>query len=227
MNEIATQAYVLHTYRYRETSLIVELLTRTQGRVSVIAKGVRRPKSPWRGLLQPFVPLDVTYRGRHALKLLTRAEPNGAPIFFKEKRLYMGFYLNECLVRLLHRDEEHEDLFVLYQKTLRSLVDGEIEPALRLFEKRLLESLGYAIAWTHTTTHDGIVGEHYYRYYPEQGFMLDQAGDHAYLGRDLLAIAQEDFSDKAVLKSAKHIFRMALQPLFGDKPLATRSLLLG
>ena len=97
------KAFVLHARAYHETSVLVDLITQRLGRVCVIAKGVRTPKSSWRGLLQPFVPLFVSWSGRGELPILKIAEACGSMICLKHRFLLDGFYINELLMRILPR----------------------------------------------------------------------------------------------------------------------------
>ena len=113
-------AFVLHTYPWRETSLIVEFFTRDYGRIPLVARGAKRPMSQYRGLLNPFCPLAVSYSGKGEVKNLTRCEWYGT-IPMNEKVLMSAFYINELLVRLLPRGEPEPSLFTIYYDTLKKL----------------------------------------------------------------------------------------------------------
>ncbi len=143
--------FVIHSRPYRETSLIVYLFCEHEGRVSVVARGARSPKSPLKSILQPFRLLELGYRGRGALKTLTHAEPCGMPLKLAGTRLYSGFYLNELLYLLLRDGSPFPQLFATYRQLLSTLVDiPRVEVALRHFELSLLESLGSAISFVRT-----------------------------------------------------------------------------
>ena len=138
--------YVLHSYPYQETSLIVDVFTREFGRVAMVAKGAKRPHSPLRSVLMPFHALTLDWSGRADLKTLRTAEWRGAFRLLRGRALICGFYLNELLLKLLHRDDAHDALFDAYEQTLQALLDGGDHAAvLRGFEKRLLRELGYAL----------------------------------------------------------------------------------
>src|SRR6185369_11972233 len=142
----AQEAFVLHSYPYRETSLLVDVLTRATGRVSVVARGARRPRSATRGALMSFQPLMVSWYGKGDVKTLAHAEWTGGQALLQGEALLCGFYLNELLVRLLAREDPHEQLFDRYKESLRELAEGEASaPILRAFEKALLRELGYAL----------------------------------------------------------------------------------
>ncbi len=137
-------AFVLHTRLYRETSLLLECLTQDEGRLTVVARGARRPKSPYLGLTQPFIPLLISYLGRGELKTLTQAEPNGLCQFLRGDRLASGLYLNELCARLLAPHTPVAELFSVYQDTVTILgSDQPVHAPLRLFEKQLLSTLGH------------------------------------------------------------------------------------
>lgn len=138
-------AFVLHTYPWKETSLIVEFFTRDYGRISLVARGAKRPMSQYRGLLNPFCPLSISYSGKGEVKNLTRCEWYGT-IPMSEKVLMSAFYINELLVRLLPKNEPEPKLFQLYYETLKNLAVGnDYLITLRYFEKDFLQVLGYAL----------------------------------------------------------------------------------
>src|SRR5512143_20727 len=122
-------AYVLHTYAYRETSLIVEALTEAHGRVALVARGAKRPRSELRGLLQGFQPLLLSWSGHHELKTLHTAEWRGGLPLIAGSALLCGFYLNELLLKLLPREDPHARLYAMYEAALGELAaDGEQAP---------------------------------------------------------------------------------------------------
>ena len=142
----AEPAFVLHSYPYRETSLIVEVFTRHHGRVGLLAKGARRSKSALRGTLLAFQPLLIRWGGKGELRSLHSAEWQGGIPQLKGIGLMSGFYLNELLLRFLHRDDPHEGLFDLYFEAVSALAaNRQIAATLRRFEKFLLGELGYAL----------------------------------------------------------------------------------
>src|SRR4051794_16574450 len=143
--------YVLHTYPYKETSLIVEAFTRRFGRVGLLARGARRPRSAMRGVLLSFHPLRLTWSASTELGTLLSAEWAGGQAPLAGRGLMCGFYVNELIMRLLPREDPHEALFDFYHQSLHALAQtpaaaagADYAPALRSFEKRLLGELGYA-----------------------------------------------------------------------------------
>src|SRR5512138_3815820 len=133
--------YVLHTYPYKETSLIVEAFTRRFGRVALLARGARRPRSAMRGVLLSFHPLRLSWSGSADLANLMGAEWAGGTPLLGGRGLMCGFYVNELLLRLLPRDDPHEALFDIYADALGGLASRDVSGVLRAFEKRLLGEL--------------------------------------------------------------------------------------
>ncbi|MDG2293056.1 MAG: DNA repair protein RecO, partial [Methylophilaceae bacterium] len=138
--------YVLHTYAFKETSLVVELFSKAHGRVAAVAKGARRPRSAMRGQLQSFQMLAATWSGKNELKTLHGLEWADGLVLLQGEALMCGFYLNELLLRLLPREDAYEQLFDYYQATVKALSSG-VQPAmhLRRFELKMLQEMGYAV----------------------------------------------------------------------------------
>jgi DNA repair protein RecO (recombination protein O) len=143
------QGYVLHSLAWRETSLIVEVFTRDAGRIGLVARGARRPRSALRGLLQPFQPLALRYSTKGELRTLMAAEWVGGLAALEGDALLAGFYLNELLMRLMPREDPHPGLYDAYVHALEgigisSTVVKDLGPWLRWFECRLLREMGVA-----------------------------------------------------------------------------------
>lgn len=225
-------AYVLHTRPYRDTSMLVDLLTQEHGRVALVAKGVRTEKSRRRALLNPFAGLLASFQGRGGLKLLTAVEPHGPAATLHGAALYCGFYINELLLRLLAEHDPHPYVFKNYQTTLVALSrDNQLEPWLRRFELSVLEELGYGVNLVADATHGApLQADAVYQFESEHGFTQVPLGTPSagasslFFGRDLLAIASDNFSDAQTRQAAKRLTRAALQPLLGSRPLKSREL---
>lgn len=224
-------AFVLHTRPYRDTSMLVDLLTQDFGRMAVIAKGVRRGKSNRRALLNPFNALLVSFQGKGGLKLLTGIEQGAGSFRLQGASLYSGFYLNELLVRLLAEQDPQERIYRLYCATLEALAaDAELEPLLRQFEFGLLAELGYGLDVGIDTDSTPVIEGRWYRLNIEEGLSAVAPGEtrvanqHCYPGSELKAIASGDFSRPETRSFAKRLTRSMLKPLLGDKPLKSRDL---
>jgi DNA repair protein RecO (recombination protein O) len=224
-------AYILHTRPYRDSSLLIDAFTSSQGRIKLIAKGVRGKNSRFKGLLQAFVPLLITWRGKTELWNLSHAEPNAVVIpQLTGKRLICGLYLNELIMKLLYRHDPHPSLFHAYQIALTRLEQNP-NLALRLFEKQLLAELGYALRLSQDSqTQQPILPEQNYQFIPSQGlvFCLNNTTHQAsiFSGSSLLAIHHEQWASVNQLLDAKRLFRLALHYLLEGKSIRSRELFL-
>ncbi len=222
-------AFVLHTYPYRETSLIVEVFSRDFGRLPLMARGARRPKSAVRGLLLSFQPLALSWFGKAELRTLHRAEWQGGQPLLQGTALICGFYLNELLLKLLHRDDPHEQLFLHYQETLQELARRQDYAAiLRRFEKNLLKELGYALMLEHDAESGAAIEpETHYHYVMERGPVRRKAGQSGVelRGKTLLDMAADDYADPATLQQSKALMRALINHYLGDEVLHTRQIL--
>jgi len=222
-------AYILHTRPYRDTSLLIDFLTPDFGRVTAVARGVRKNKTPKRQLLNPFSRLLVCWQGKTDMKLLTSFESDNHFLSLTANHLYSGFYLNELLVRLLPEMDRHNGLYFAYEQSLDALQSKEdIEPLLREFEFRLLTELGYGLDFSTDARNDcAIEAQGFYECHVQEGFFSagsDIPEQFLLKGEWLLAIAAGDYSDPATRLAAKHLSRRLLKPLLGSRPLNSRQL---
>ena len=219
--------YVLHTYAFRESSLVVEAFTRAHGRIAMIARGAKRPRSALRGNIMAFQPLGLSWSGRGELRLLLRAEWQGGQPRLQGKSLLCGFYLNELLLKLLPREDAHEQLFLDYQVALARLAE-ETEPGavLRRFEKALLRELGYALALDRDSASGAAIDPRLsYAYEPERGPVAVNGGAHTGLvlsGQALLDMVRDDYGDPRTLQQAKALMRLLISHRMEQKPLNSR-----
>lgn len=225
-------AWLLHSRPFRETSLLLEFLTEHHGRVSAVARGYRGARSRGRPALQPFVPLLVSFSGKHELKSLKSCEFAAASRPLSGTRLFAGFYLNELLVKLLHAHEAEHRLFSVYTEAVGALGAGRaVEPVLREFELALLDSLGYGLQ----LGHDADSGEEIHEtasYYlkVESGFVrqmqpvpgLDDS--NLYPGSALRKISAGDYAEENTRMLAKRMLRQVLQYHLGGRQLGSRQL---
>lgn len=222
-------AYVLHHYDYGETSLLLEMFTRRYGRLGLVAKGARRARSPLRAALIPFQPLVIGFSGRGELPTITSAESAGPAPAITGESLFCGLYLNELLLRLLHRHDPHEHLFESYIMVLGRLGDAQDTAAvLRVFEKRLLEDIGFGLVLDRDVL-DGspITSAQHYRYVPERGPVPSHAaGDDgiAVQGASLLALAREQLVEETEQREIKNLMRALLARHLGGRPIISRGL---
>ena len=225
-------AYLLHHRPYRDTSRILELFTRDHGRITVFARGVRGGKGTTFGsALQSFHRVLVSYSNRGDAGQLTGVEFDGAMNEFPAARTLSGFYLNELILRLFERHDPHGDVFALYDATVTALKRGESDESLllRIFEKRLLELLGYGLPLSFDCDiGEPITAERYYRFIAERGLIAFQGvsdGDNCFLGRSLLALRDEDLSDSSVRSDARRLLRAALDNYLSGRVLKSREVM--
>jgi len=221
-------AYLLHARPWRETSLQVELFSRDHGRLSAVARGWRRAKGRRSGRLLPFTPLLVSWAGRSELKNLVAVEWVGAPWLFEGRRLWVGFYVNELLLRLTALFDPHPELFADYHALLAAMAGNQaMEPVLRDYEFKFLERLGYGIRFdVDASGFNPLQERQHYRFDPERGFWpcegdcQDQNG--LFSGATLMAIAAGDYGAVVARRDARRLARLALDARLGGLPLKSR-----
>ena len=223
-------AYVLHQRPYRNTSQLIDCLTRNHGLVTLVAQGSRRPKSGQRAILQPFLPVQISWVRRGELGRLTHVELRPPASELNGERLLAGFYMNELLLRLVARGDANVPVFSCYSRALADLVTrANTSMVLRLFELRLLEALGYGLNLHHDAeTGEPISAERRYRFEPEYGARPEAGsvsdGD-SYWGRALISLRDEKLDDDECLRAAKRLLSRVLRVYLGERPLKTRSVL--
>lgn len=224
-------AYVLHTYPFRETSLIVEVFTRDFGRMALLARGARRPRAAIRGLLMGFQPLEIGWAGKGEVLTLMKAEWQGGQPLLGGEALFCGYYLNELLMHLLPREDRHPELFIHYAATLLHLAEkkpvGEREADLRRFEKALLQELGYGLTLQHDSTGQAIQPDAPYTYRIEEGPVRLSHREEAVpsiRGQTLLDLAEGNLAAARSLQEAKALMRSLMAYYLAGKELETRKI---
>lgn len=224
-------AYVLHAYPFRETSLIVEVFTRDFGRMALLARGARRPRSAVRGLLMAFQPLEIAWAGKGEVLTLMKAEWIGGQPLLSGEALFCGYYLNELLMHLLPREDAHQRLFAGYARMLERLAAdraGRVHEAdLRCFEKALLQELGYGLTLDRDNDGNAIDAGGHYAYRIESGPVRvahPDAATQTVSGRTLLHLKAEEFSDPQTRGEAKQLMRTLMAYYLGGRELETRKI---
>ena len=220
-------AFVLHSYPYRETSLIVEVFSRDHGRVGLVAKGARRPMSQLRGVLMAFQPLLIDWSGGGEMKTLVRAEWMGGQPLLAGQALLCAYYANELLMRLMPREDAHPRLHRAYGDTLRALAAGESqEVVLRRFELALLKELGYGLSLDVDADGEPVRGDARYAYIIERGpVSIDGRSDDdaaVVAGKTLLDMASGDFREPETVVQSKALMRRLIQHYLGGQVLQSR-----
>jgi DNA repair protein RecO (recombination protein O) len=224
-------SFVLHSYPYRETSLIIDVLSRDHGRIALVAKGAKRPHSALRGVLQTFQPLSLAWSGKSEMRTLTGAEWVGGMLPLAGDALLCGFYVNELLVKFLAREDPHPQLFHHYVVTLTRLAHDEPPvQVLRSFERVLLRETGYAMSLNRTVARKAVLPEGRYVFDPERG--VREASDEypsnwpVVSGQTLLDMEQDDYHRTQTVAQSKTLMRFLLNTYLGGTPLATRQILI-
>lgn len=227
----AQPAYVLHSYPFRETSLIIEAFTRDYGRIALVARGARRPRSAIRGMLMAFQPLELGWAGKGEVPTLMKAEWQGGIALLGGQALFCAYYLNELLMHLLPREDAHERLFQEYERMLHCLSADPRGPVnerdLRSFERVLLQELGYGLTLEQDNEGRPIDPSGRYAYQVDQGPILLPRGSRerpSFGGRALLDLGKGDFTDPRSLQESKHLMRTLLAHYLAGVELETRKI---
>ena len=227
-------AWLLHSRPFRDTSLLLDFLTPELGRVSALVRGARGPRSKYRALLQPFQPLTISLSGRTELLNLRDAEAASPALVLTGEHLFAALYINELMVRLLHGHEGEAALFSLYGATLATLgTRADLEPLLRDFELRVLDTLGFGLQFTHEAeTGEVLVADGWYYLHQDTGFVRQRqiqdsrqsSAHNVYPGLELQKIALRNFAEGTTRKYAKRLLRQVLQHHMSERPLTSREL---
>ena len=239
-------AYLLHSRPYRETSLLIDIFSLNYGVLRLVVKGLHRPSNPLKGVLQPFQPLLLAWQGRSELKNLTDAELGSRLPALRGDYLYSGLYLNEILTKLLQSYQPAPKLFSAYADVMGGMAKKDLlEPALRLFEFRMLKELGAFPSFTEEAGAERNIDPYsLYYWLPEKGFIrIDNlanpplsfaefdcnmggvARQYLMRGSQLIELSQSDLSRKETLLAAKRLSRLMIDHLLAGKPLKSRELI--
>ena len=223
-----TRAFVLHTRPWRDTSLLVEWFTEDFGRLTTYQRGARTrgKKSPLRPMA--FQCLQMILAGRGDMKTATQIEPAGCAHLLHGQSLAVGFYLNELLMRALHRHEPAPVLFDIYAQHLAALAGPSVDfgTVVRGFERDLLVELGVGIDWQSTAdTQESIDPQALYWLAPEEGILQQRGRGYPVAGNVLKAIAENrTLSDAADRRQARDLLQSLLAPHVGSAPFHSRAL---
>lgn len=222
-------AFILHHRPFRDSSQILDVLSRDHGKVALVARGSRGARSRLKGVLRPFLPLSLSWVQKSDMGTLTGAESSGAPFGLAGDALMAGYYVNELLMNFLHRHDPQPEIFDLYGQVLEGLhAERNTAAVLRRFEIVLLELLGYALCFDREAAgHAPVDPDCSYEYRIDQGPVPVQRGQGSmvFSGDTLLQIGQSQFGDDAVLRAANRLLRQAIAHHLGGKELKTRKVL--
>jgi len=229
MRVLLEPGFILHSRPYRESSVLLEALSRDHGRIGLVAKGARGGRSRWKSLLQPFRPLLLSWTQRGELGTLTGADQVAAPPAMTGEPLFCALYANELLVRFLQRSDPHAGLFDQYRQMLAALTGGQApQPVLRLFEYQVLTAAGFGLQLEHESgTGQQIRADAWYLYQPESGPVprepQAELREELVSGAALLALKSGEISDQ-YLKELKFLMRKLIRYYLGDRTIKSQQL---
>jgi len=224
-------AYILHKRAFRDSSQILDVFSREYGRISLMSRGSRGAKSKAGGLLQLFRPILISWQGRGEMPFLNSVEMADIQAPGLSGRSQMSaMYLNELLVYLLHKNDVHEEIFDQYHACLYALKENNnIEIVLRLFEKELLQLLGFGLNLVvDADSGDPIREDAYYAYHFEHGPVLSdknrQIKNPVLSGLSLLEFEKNKIETPQQRSEIKQLMRYVLAGHLGYKKLKSREL---
>jgi DNA repair protein RecO (recombination protein O) len=223
-------AYILHHRPFRDTSLILDIVTRDHGKIALVARGSRSAKSRLAGVLRPFLPLRISWVARGDLGTLTGAEAAGPPTGIQGDAVLAAFYVNELLLHFLHRHDAQPEIFALYAEVISSLGSSQdMARCLRAFELEFMSLLGYALSFQpESATGADLDPEQNYEYRIEQGPVpVGRAdGPMVFTGRVLQSIRARELDDPEILRAANRLLRQVINYHLGGKELKSRKVLM-
>lgn len=212
--------YVLSAKPYGDSSLLIEIFTPAHGRLGLVARGARGPKSRTRVLLQMLQPLLLSWIEGGELGTLSAVEAHGHPPDLAGERVFYGWYLNELLLKLVQRRDPHPQLFDAYVEALQRIAGEHAQAGLRFFEMRLLAETGYGLHLD-----DDIDAATHYRLDADGALRAAPASASSYSGASLMALAQDRLDTPQALADARKILRAALRLQLGGRELETPKML--
>jgi DNA repair protein RecO (recombination protein O) len=222
-------SYILHHRPFKDSSQIIDILTRDHGKIALVARGSRGSKSRLAGVLRPFLPLRLSWVARSDLGTLTGAEAAGPPAGMVGDALLSAFYVNELLLNFLHRFDAQPEIFALYARVIEALARNDnVAANLRSFELEFLGLLGYAVSFEYGDSgQNALLPDQHYEYRMEQGLVKVDlaAGGMVFSGETLTQIAAQKFTDPDILRAAGRLLREVVAFHLGGKELKSRKVL--
>jgi DNA repair protein RecO (recombination protein O) len=217
------RAFIIHHRPYRNNSVLLDFFTEQEGRVTAVARGVKLKKKSAPALLQPFHALWVSFVGRGEVRTVAQLESAGlCADWLSGEALFAGFYVNELIYRLFEPFEAVPELFSQYGYTIQQLLNPPYLAALRYFEKKCLEVLGFALPLSFDAEKmTPIDPEKYYRYEPASGFFEHDSG---YCGAELIALDNNCLETPQELNSARRLLQLAISEQCGMTTMRSREL---
>jgi len=219
--------FILHQRPFSETSLLIEGFSRNYGRVVLMAKGVKKRKSRLRGMLLPFQRVTASWSGKGEIKTMINADMGGCRKSLAGEKLFCGYYLNELILLTLQKGDPHEKLFDCYAHTVNKLSeDSDIEKTLRIFEKNLLQEIGYGLNLTHDVASGAPIDPNVtYLYIWGSGAIPRESSTDSgavIQGGSLLALHEETIFSELHRRELKQLTRGVIDYQLGGKPIKSR-----
>ena len=222
--------YILHHRPFRDSSQILDVITRDHGKISLVARGSRGSKSRLAGVLRPFLPLRLSWVAKSDLGTMTGAEAAGPPAGMVGDAMLSAFYVNELLLHFLHRFDPQPEIFSLYEEVIKALVSSDnVAASLRSFELEFLSLLGYAVNFEHEYgSNDSLDDDRIYQFRMEQGAVAVEHGEGplVFTGAILKGVGGQCFEDDEVLRAANRLLREIIGFHLGGKELKSRKVLM-
>jgi len=225
--------FIIHTRPFQNTSALVDFFSEQHGLVSLVAKGLKRPRSRFAGIIQPFMAVSLSWVGKYDLKTLTNAQANCLLPKLSSYKILLGLYLNELIIRMLQRYDPYPSIYALYEQTLNHIASAQSkhqeESILRQFELGLLAELGYGLDFYHNKTGEGIHEDLLYTFDPISG-MVEVSSENESVNRvivsgaTMISLRSGVFNDEQTLKESKLLTRALLKFHLENKPLQSRKL---
>jgi len=232
MRVLLEPSFILHSKPYRESSVLLEALSRDHGRIGLIARGARGARSRWKNMLQPLRPLLLSWTQRGELGTLIDADQVAAPPVITGEPLFCAFYANELLVRFMQRHDPHAGLFDQYSRMLTALASGRApQPVLRMFECEVLTAAGFGLQLEHESpSGQEIRPDAWYVYQPESGPVPrdpeSERAEDLVSGAALLALKSGEINDQH-LRELKFLMRKLVRYHLGDRAIRSQQLFSG
>ena len=206
--------FLIHARDYRETSSILKIFTSEGGIESLIFKGKHTDKDRFKFSI--FNEYSFTFNEKYSLPYLTKFELLNQYVFNKKYYL-LGLYVNELLYKTLKDGYDFDKVYLHYKEFLINLSDTKdsLGRLALLFEKNLLQDLGYEISLSENQT---IINDKYYYYDYNEGFKLDLSVEtkSSILGSDLESFFINTLTCEKTISNMRSIIRKIFIQVYPD-----------
>ena len=215
--------FLLHARSFGDTSIIADVFTESSGKISIMAKGAKNPRSKFFGHLLPFSALRIIVTGKSEMKTLTQIDSNFVSQSVKGPHdLYTYLYVNELMMSLLPKGLPNQELYDLNQKFVElARADAISDLDLRVFELNLLDVLGYGINFdTDSMENSEFKEATLYSFIPEKGFHRTNDAN-GFSAQEIRAIKNRALEGIDKLK-LKQLLQVAIGACLDGRELSSR-----